>query len=51
MSPIEFGEQIRVRRLEQHLELEEFAKMLGTTRRHLAEMERGRFVSTDVVWI
>ena len=51
MNPSEFGAQIRVRRLEQHLEIEELAKLIGTTRQHLADMEAGNFFKFDDDWI
>ena len=47
MIPKEFGAQIRMRRLEQHLELNEMAEQLWTSPRHLAAMERGEFEEGD----
>ena len=47
MSPIEFGAQIRARRQEQHLEIAELAKLIGVTRKHLADMEAGSFFDND----
>ncbi len=47
MTPKEFGAQIRLRRLEQHLELNEMAEQLWISPRHLAAMERGEFEEGD----
>jgi len=47
MTPKEFGAQIRMRRLEQHLELDELADMLWTSSRHLAALEQGDFEEGD----
>lgn len=39
MNPQQFGAQIRQRRREKHLSIDEFAQLLGATRYQIVEME------------
>ncbi|WP_436717431.1 helix-turn-helix domain-containing protein [Roseiconus lacunae] len=47
MTPRQFGAQIRMRRLEQHLTTRELAEILWISNSHLESLERGEFEERD----
>ncbi|MCA9140181.1 MAG: helix-turn-helix transcriptional regulator [Planctomycetales bacterium] len=47
MTPQTFGAQIRIRRLENHLELPQLAEQLWISPQHLASLEHGEFEEGD----
>ena len=47
MTPKQFGAQIRMRRLEQHLTTHELAEILWISNAHMESLERGEFEERD----
>ena len=47
MTPQTFGAQIRIRRLEKHLELAQLAEQLWISPQHLTSLEHGEFEEGD----
>ncbi|MEO1526547.1 MAG: helix-turn-helix domain-containing protein [Planctomycetota bacterium] len=47
MTPKQFGAQIRMRRLEQHLTTRELAEIVWISNAHMESMERGEFEERD----
>ena len=47
MTPRQFGAQIRMRRLEQHLTTRELAEILWISNAHMESLERGEFEERD----
>ncbi|GAB5406528.1 MAG: hypothetical protein Aurels2KO_47590 [Aureliella sp.] len=47
MTPKQFGAQIRMRRLEQHLTTRELGEILWISNAHMESLERGEFEERD----